>query len=125
MQSLKQPQPCRIIKTYQSTNAEPISFEAGENVYISEKVDRWNDNPEWIWVWCTDQRGKSGWVPQNFLRKHIDASIGIALESYITTELTANEGEELLAEQALNGWLWCVKPLGLAGWIPLENIACL
>lgn len=125
MQPLKQPRPCRVIQAYQSTNTDPILFEAGESVYISEKVDRWNNNPEWIWVWCTDQRGKSGWVPQHILRRRMDTSMGIALERYIATELSANEGEELLAEQELNGWLWCVKCMGQAGWIPLENIAWL
>jgi hypothetical protein len=125
MQSFNPPRPCRVIKAYQSTKAEPISFEAGENVYISEKVDRWNNNPEWIWVWCTNQREKSDWVPQNFLHKYIDTSMGVALERYIAVELTANEGEELLAKQELNGWLWCIKRLDEAGWIPLENIAWL
>ena len=54
---------CMVVADYSAQFPDPISVNAGETFSVSDKVEPWNDNPDWLWVWCIDQRGKSGWVP--------------------------------------------------------------
>src|SRR5216683_1399602 len=63
----QQPRICQVIADYQAFYPDPISVNAGESFDISEKVDYWDGNPNWTWIWCTDQRGKSGWVPKEWI----------------------------------------------------------
>lgn len=49
---------CRVAKDYQAEFADPIAVEAIEAFTVSERTDAWESNSAWIWVWCTDQRGK-------------------------------------------------------------------
>ncbi|HLI06802.1 MAG TPA: hypothetical protein VKV40_09555 [Ktedonobacteraceae bacterium] len=56
-------------ESYQVQYLDPIPVQGGEIVTVSGKVDYWNDNPERAWVWCTDQQGRSGWVPVDHAMK--------------------------------------------------------
>src|ERR1700737_1800209 len=102
-----QPRMYRVIVDYQASYPDPLSMRAGETLEISEKVDYWNGNPDWMWVWCTDQRGKSGWVPKGGIKFHANNTTGIARYEYAATELTVAVGDELVVEREESGWLWC------------------
>lgn len=40
---------------------------AGEELVVNGKEDAWNGNVNWIWVWCSNAEGKSGWVPEEYV----------------------------------------------------------
>ncbi len=113
---------CRVIIDYQALYPDPISMRAGEPLTISEKVDYWNGNPDWVWVWCTDARGKSGWVPKVLIDVHSEGRTGIARYDYTATELTVTVGDELVVEREESGWLWCTDSQGKNGWVPADHV---
>jgi hypothetical protein len=111
-----------VIADYQASNPDPFSVAAGETFQISEKVYYWNGNPTWVWIWCTDQRGKNGWVPKNIIIFDPNGTTGIARSTYTATELTVVIGDELVAHQEESGWVWCTNQQGKSGWVPLEHL---
>ncbi|MBA2680718.1 MAG: hypothetical protein H0U76_20275 [Ktedonobacteraceae bacterium] len=113
---------CRVTKDYRASNTDPISVQANELFSVSEKMDSWNGNPEWIWIWCTDQRGKSGWVSKKILHMNSDNRTATTSSAYSASELTVVEGDELEVVEEESGWLWCIDPQGNQGWVPLEHI---
>ena len=113
---------CRVITDHQALYTDPISVKAGEPLTISEKVDYWNGNPDWIWVWCTDARGKSGWVPKGLIDVHADGTIGIARYDYTATELTVAVRDELVVGREESGWLWCTNSQAKSGWVPADHV---
>jgi hypothetical protein len=112
----------RVVADYQTSNPDPFSVTAGETFQVSEKIHFWNGNPGWVWIWCTDQRGKSGWVPQNVMSVNPDGATGIARSTYTATELTVAVGDELVAHQEESGWIWCTNQQGASGWVPLDHV---
>lgn len=112
----------RVVKEYQASNPEPLAVQANETFQVSEKVSPWNENPEWLWTWCTDQRGKSAWVPTNIIELSPDGQSGITRQPYDAIELTVNIGDELQAEHEESGWYWCVDRRGQRGWVPIEHV---
>lgn len=118
----RQPRICRVIADYQALYPDPLSLRAGETLEISEKVEYWNGNPDWMWIWCTDQRGKSGWVPKDGIDSHANSTTGIARYDYAATELTVAVGDELVVEREESGWLWCTDQRGKSGWIPTAHV---
>src|SRR5581483_8898359 len=108
----------RVTQSYQAQYPDPLSVQAGEPLQVSAKTDPWNNNPAWVWVWCTDPRGKSGWVPQNLIDPHNHT----ARFDYSAIELSAQVGETLTIESANNGWFWCRNQHGQRGWIPIDHV---
>lgn len=113
---------CRVIKDYQISSIDPFSVQANELFDVSEKIDFWNGNSDWIWIWCTDQRGKSGWVPKNRMHINSDNITAITSSIYSALELTVAAGDELKVTEEESGWLWCVDRRGNHGWVPLEHV---
>ncbi len=113
---------CLVTKDYQSSNPDPIMIQAGEPFQVSEKTDLWDNNPAWLWVWCTDQRGKSAWVPKTIIHLDKDGQTGTTRYPYDATELTVATGDELTIEQEESGWLWCVDQQGKHGWVPVAHV---
>jgi hypothetical protein len=113
---------CRVIRDYQAQYLDPISVQGGETLIVSEKVDYWNDNPEWAWVWCTDRRGKSGWVPGGAIDFDADGTTGKARYDYAAKELSVVIGNEPVVEREEGGWLWCTHPEGKSGWVPIDHV---
>jgi uncharacterized protein YgiM (DUF1202 family) len=103
------------MSAYRCSYPDPLRLEPGDAVTIG---DRQSDSPGWIW--CTDQRGKSGWIPQAYVRREGDK--GRLVVSYDATELSADQGEvvEVLKEES--GWAWCRKQNGRHGWLPVESL---
>ncbi len=113
----------QVIRDYQTEYPDPITVQAGERLEISERVSHWNGNPAWRWVWCTDPRGKSGWVPQSLIAT--TGQIATARYDYAATELTASAGETLHIAAEESGWLWCTNQQGAQGWIPADHVSLL
>lgn len=113
---------CYVIKDYEASNADPFSVQANELFYVSEKVDFWSGNSDWVWIWCTDQRGKSGWVPKSRVHIDSDGSSGTITSAYSALELTVVAGNVLEVMEEESGWLWCVDRQGKYGWVPLKHI---
>ena len=57
----------QVIADYQALYPDPLSVMAGEPLEVSERVEYWNENPDWIWLWCTNRQEKSGWVPADHI----------------------------------------------------------
>lgn len=112
----------RVTKDYQAEFADPIAVEAGETFVVSERTSTWEDNPAWVWLWCTDQRGKSGWVPKNIIQMNADGQTGTTLAAYNARELTVTAGQELRIEQEESGWFWCCDQQGKYGWVPISHM---
>ncbi|PWB72375.1 hypothetical protein C3F09_06760 [candidate division GN15 bacterium] len=120
-----------------------MKVKAGEIVTVGKEDDEYPG-----WLWCTDSRGLSNWVPKEFL-KMVDASkpqglrptnesisnasIDAApsavegraelLVDYDATELTVQVGESVTVYGEQSGWLWCLTASGKWGWIPKECVA--
>jgi hypothetical protein len=111
----------RVNTPYTAQYPDPITLRAGEHVMLDGRADPWDGNPEWIWLWGTDPRGKSGWVPHGYVES-LGEHRGRALRDYAATELTAEAGERVTIELSESGWLWCVTSAGRAGWLPAANV---
>src|SRR5258708_37721699 len=84
----------QVIADHQALYPDPLSVMAGEPLEVSERVEDWNENPDWIWLWRTDQRGKSGWEPQDTIDFHASLT-RIARSYYTATERTGAVRDEL------------------------------
>ena len=113
---------CQVAKAYQAQFADPIAVEAGEAFAVSERTSVWENNPAWIWVWCTDQRGKSGWVPKTLIQMDADGQTGTTHAAYHARELTVTDGQELTITYEESGWFWCCDQQGRCGWVPLSHV---
>ncbi len=78
------------------------------------------DDERPVWIWCTNAEGKSGWVPQSYLR--IEGMRATLLCDYDASELTVTPGEILTVGTEESGWLLCVNAAGQRGWIPARNV---
>jgi hypothetical protein len=80
---------CRVIADYASAYTEPLAFSAGERLVTGERKSEWSG-----WVWCTNQAGKSRWVPEKYVERRGDACV--MLRDYEATELSVSIGETLV-----------------------------
>lgn len=112
----------RVIAAHEASYPDPIAFRAGEPLAVGGRTGTWDGHADWVWLWCTDPRGKSGWVPQRYIAIQGDA--GRALGDYSAAELTVSAGDVLAVEDEESGWLWCRTSSGEHGWVPAANVAC-
>ena len=113
---------CRVARDYQAEFPEPIAVAAGEAFTVSTRTDSWENNPAWIWVWCTDGRGRSGWVPQTIIQRDPDGQTGSTQVAYDARELTVTAGQELVVKREESGWFWCCDQQGACGWVPISHM---
>jgi uncharacterized protein YgiM (DUF1202 family) len=106
----------RITADYQAAYPDPIRVRAGEPVTVS---DRREQSEGHTWVWCTDARGKSGWVPQTYLEPH--ASGWIIPRDYDAAELSVQTGETVAVITTESGWCWATNAHGHSGWLPASH----
>jgi hypothetical protein len=109
---------CRVVVAHQNPFPDPLVFRTGDTLKISDRYSEWRG-----WVWCTNDAGKSGWVPEAYLEQTGDT--GVARRDYDATELSAAVGEELTVYHEESGWLWCSNQNGQNGWIPADNVELL
>jgi uncharacterized protein YgiM (DUF1202 family) len=110
------PQIGRVIKEWKVNYPDPIVVEAGELVTPGAT------DPEWPgWQWCTDRRGKSGWVPVDYFSL-IDDKTGKMRFSYSAQELAVEIGDEIKLHQLESGWYLATTQTGNKGWVPARNV---
>jgi len=112
---MERQQICRVIFAYQLAYPDPLVISAGEELTIGEKESEWSG-----WVWCTNQDGKSRWVPEKYVERKGDT--GIACYDYEATELSVSVGEELIMGKEESGWIWCTNQEGQSGWVPADHV---
>jgi hypothetical protein len=105
----------RVVKPYTRQYADPISFERGESITVERQDDQFPG-----WWWCTDKRGKSGWVHREFFEE--DDYRMLATEDYIAWEINVTEGDMLAGEREVGGWLLATTTAGERGWVPLTHV---
>ncbi len=106
---------CRVIKDYSSPYTDPWIITKGEILSIGEKESEWPG-----WIWCTNNSGKSRWVPESYLE--IIGVTGKAKRDYNSTELSVKVGEELIIEKEEAEWFWVINQQGKSGWVPIKNV---
>ncbi len=105
----------RVIADWQVKYSDPLILRAGEVVTLGQRDTEWPG-----WVWCTNQEGKGGWVPEQYIEEH--ESGGTVRNNYTAVELAVGVGEEVRLGQRLNGWVWCTNANGQSGWVPERNL---
>jgi hypothetical protein len=95
-----------VIQDHTSEFPEPITLEKGAPLTVGERYE----GPEgWEnWIFCESPGQKGGWVPAQIIEIITD-NTARAREDYTARELNVREGELLLGERILNGWVWCEK----------------
>ncbi len=104
-----------VVTDYQSAVQNPLVLRAGEMVQVVQRDEIWPG-----WVWCTDQNGNNGWVPERYLLRR-DAG-AVLCSDYNGKELTVKAGDELIVCQVLTSWSWCLNKQGEPGWVPTDHI---
>ncbi|MEJ2252208.1 MAG: SH3 domain-containing protein [Candidatus Lokiarchaeota archaeon] len=78
-------------------------------------------NSEWNgWLYCTNKKGISGWVPQEYVLKL--SKSGKILYDFDSTELTAFKDETVNVLNEVSEWCYCLNNKGEKGWIPKEHL---
>jgi uncharacterized protein YgiM (DUF1202 family) len=109
-----------VIKAHTAVYPDPITMQVGDIIDVSDKEDDWQG---WTWVWCTNQGGKSGWVPKGYVIQ--DEGVWRARYDYSAMELSVEIGERVEVLQRESGWVECTNDRGARGWVPAENVdAC-
>lgn len=96
---------------------ESFAASAGEAVTIAGGADLWQDRPDWVWVWCRDQHGRVGFVPQSYLVG--EGQTRILSADYTARELPLRPGQRVRASLIESGWAWSEADNGQTGWAPL------
>ncbi len=111
----RQQESCRVITDYQSAYPDPIVLSVGDEVTIDDRESEWSG-----WIWCTSRQGRSGWVPEKYVRRN--GSSGTVLRDYDATELSVTKGDALTIIDEESGWLLCRTADGRLGWVPKQNV---
>jgi hypothetical protein len=109
-----------VMKDYIAQYSDPITLAQGEAAALDGRAEPWEDNPDWIWLWGKNARGKSGWIPRPLLR--IEGSRGVALEEYDAHELSVAASKRVSVLREACGWAWCVADMNRSGWVPLSHL---
>ena len=103
----------RVVEAHVTSDPNPIRFRAGDTLAIGHHDQVWKE-----YVWGTDQAGRSGWVPQSYLRIGADGRSATALRDYDSTELTVGRRQVLDVLDEVGGWYLCRTEAGMSGWVP-------
>ena len=114
---MEQPrQRVRVTRAHVTNAGDPVRFAAGDALEIGHRDRQWTS-----YVWCTDQSGHAGWVPDSYIEMTGEHE-ATALRDYDATELTVGEDEELEVIEEAGGWLLCRTGLGIIGWVPADRV---
>lgn len=108
--------PARVIANWTASYPDPLVVRAGQQLTLG-RVDT-----EWPFIWCTDDHGKSGWIPSSLIDRVSD-EIGICRSNYDTKELDVTSGEQVAIERSEGGWSWVIAKSGQSGWVPDKCLA--
>ncbi len=102
-----------VISDHTEEPSEPLCVRAGDLLRFERCPTKWQD-----WIWCTDRRGHTGWVPEGWVLIRGDTCK--MKRDYTSLELTVCRGEVLVVHETESGWAWAEKLSGEKGWVPLE-----
>ena len=117
MTNAELPQKVRVVESHVTSDPNPIRFRAGDTLGVGHHDQVWKD-----YVWGTDQAGRSGWVPDEYLQVNPDGRTAVALRGYDSTELTVGRKQVLDVLDAVGGWYLCRTESGMSGWIPSTSV---
>lgn len=108
----------KVTKTYRTKYKAPIELKTGDVVRLGKEETK----EEWLgWIWA-ETDSNAGWIPKQIVQTS-DNITGKIIKNYSAKELDADEGDILISEYELNGWLWVVNDSTKeTGWIPKENV---
>ena len=106
----------QVIADYQAPYPDPIVVKAGDEV----SIDRDKKTDLAGWVWCTNQAGHDGWVPEAYLDDQGEK--GLMCCDYDAVELTVRVGELLTVHKAESGFVWATNQAGQDGWVPATHV---
>jgi len=110
------PQRVRVARSHVNSDPNPVRFVTGEVLSVGHHDQQWRS-----YVWCTDQSGHAGWVPDSYVEMS-GAHEATALRAYDATELTVAKGDLLEVLDEAGGWLRCRTQNGIEGWVPADNV---
>ena len=113
MTEARLPQRVRVVEAHVTSDPNPIRFRAGDTLGVGHHDQVWTD-----YVWGTDQAGRSGWVPKQYLDIGPDGRVAVALRDYDSTELTVGRKQVLEVLDEVGGWYLCRTESGASGWVP-------
>jgi hypothetical protein len=106
----------RVIADYEAPYADPIVVEEGDEITIDSGKEA-----DWAgWVWCANDAGRSGWVPEAYIERRGD--VGTMRCDYDAIELTVRVGELLSVHKAESEFFWASNERGQDGWVPSTHI---
>ena len=105
-----------VVRSHVTSDPDPVRFVSGEVLSVGHHDQQWRS-----YVWCTDQSGHAGWVPDFYLEM-TGAREATALRDYDATEMTVAKGELLDVLEEAGGWLRCRTSSGHEGWVPADNV---
>jgi hypothetical protein len=117
MADLKLPQRVKVIESHVTSDPNPIRFRAGDTLGVGHHDQVWQK-----YVWGTDQAGRSGWVPEEYLEIDADGHQATAVCDYDSTELTVGRKEVLDVLGEVGGWYLCRTQSGMSGWVPGSSV---
>jgi hypothetical protein len=106
------PERLRVIETYVTSDPNPVRFRAGDTLGVGHHDQVWT-----AYIWATDQAGRSGWVPDEYLQT-TGNNQAVALRDYDATELSVGRKEILEVLGEVGGWYLCRTQTGISGWVP-------
>jgi len=114
--STKRNFPVRVINDYQAPFPDPIQVDQGDVVTLD--LQKKTNIPGW--VWCSDESGRSGWVPEAYLE--IQGKTGKLFCNYDAIELTVGIGDILTVQNEESDFYWVTDRDGGQGWVPVSHV---
>ncbi len=96
---------------YEEKDRNPIFLEPGEEITTGPADRAWPG-----WVWATNNSGRSGYVPEDFLEPLGEGRFA-AIEAFDPTVLTVKRGDRIESIRQIHGWHWCRNEAGGEGWV--------
>ena len=104
-----------VIEDNDPTYPDPIQVDRGDPLIVGEEDSEYPG-----WIWCENQYGKRGWVPDDCIETL--GSESRARYDYSAVELRARQGERLVSIESKYGWVLCSNSDGQRGWLPLTKV---
>ena len=105
----------RVAQAHEPDCRDPLVLNKGDTLDFERRKTKWDG-----WLWCSTQTGKSGWVPEPWVKVQGDSCV--MERDYNALELSVQPGERLEAILTASSWLLAVSASGTTGWVPLECV---
>lgn len=105
-----------VTRPYRQPYPDPIRVSAGERV--SPDFAKSTEFPGW--AWCTDDRGRSGWTPLEWLAREGDE--WRVTRDFNAIELSVDVGTRVVMKAQIAGFYWVMTDDGRSGWVPCGHI---